>query len=162
MIKKHMYLFIALILVILTPITTYKHDTETSITALNTQQNQYVGFIEEFLTDIHEVQVENPINQGSFKSQGEIYTYNALSEREKLLSKYTYTDDIVPAEYLDFHHDMVEFVTLYKEGINIAKEGVLVMRADIINNGLAKIISANDLLVKLQENFILMQSPSSN
>jgi hypothetical protein len=156
MIKKYRYFLIAILLVLATPITTHKLNT--SLNTFSVGQNEYVDFIEDFLNDISEVQSENPLNKGSFKSQGEVYTYNALREREKALDTYTYTDDAVPSQYIDLHHKMVEFITIYREGINTAKEGVMLMRADIIEQGISKILNANELFVKLQEYFLLMHS----
>lgn len=156
MIKKYRYFLIAILLVLATPITTHKLNT--SLNTFSVEKNEYVGFIEEFLSDISEVQTENPINKGSFKSQGEVYTYNSLREREKILNEYTYTDNAVPSEYIDLHHKVVEFITIYREGINTAKEGVMLMRTDIIEQGISTILHANELFVKLQEYFILMHS----
>jgi len=157
MIKKYRYFLIAMLLVLATPITTHKLNNY--VTVLNVEQNEYVNFVEKFLHQIHEVQSENPINKGSFKSQGEIYTYNALKERGKVLNEYTYTADMVPSEFVAFHHRVVEFLTIYREGITIAQEGVLLMRSDIIEKGVSMIIEANELLAKLQEDFVLIQSP---
>jgi hypothetical protein len=157
MIKKYKYFLIAILLVLATPITTDKLNT--SLNTFNPEESEYVGFVENLLQEIDEVQIENPINKGSFKSQGEVYTYNALREREKILEEYTYTDDMVPTEYMEFHHRMVEYITIYREGINTAKEGVLLMRVDIIEQGISKILNANELLIKLKEEFIIKQVP---
>lgn len=155
MIKKYKCFLIAILLVFATPITTEKLNT--SLNVLNIQQSEYVSFVEKFLQELNEVQVENPINKGSFKSQGEVYTYNALRERERVLNGYKYTDDAVPTEYIEIHHRIIEFIAMYKEGINIAKEGVLLMRVDIIEKGISMILDANKLFAKLQEDVVLIQ-----
>jgi hypothetical protein len=155
MIKKYKYFLIAILLVFATPITTEKLNT--SLNVLNIQQSEYISFVEKFLQELNEVQVENPINKGSFKSQGEVYTYNALRERERVLNGYKYTDDAVPTEYIEIHHRIIEFIAMYKEGINIAKEGVLLMRVDIIEKGVSMILDANKLFAKLQEDVVVIQ-----
>lgn len=160
MIKKYRYLLIALLLVLLTPIITSKIDDTTTV--FNEQQGSYVNFVEGFLIEINEVENKYPINLASFKTQGERYFYNALTEREKVLDTYSYTKDTIPDEYVDIHRKLVEFITLYREGINRTKEGILIINTDIIDEGISKIVAADELLVKIQEDFILKQAPSKN
>ena len=156
MIKKYRYLLIALLLVLLTPIITSKIDDTTTV--FNAQQGSYVNFVERFIIEINEAQNKYPINRASFETKGQRYVYNALIEREKVLETYSYTEDMVPSEYVDIHRKLVEFITLYREGINEAKEGILLVNVDMVKESVSKIVAADKLLVRIQEDFILKQA----
>lgn len=160
MIKKYKYFFITLLLALLSFVTIYT--VNDSITAFNIQQNQYDDNVTKFIQEIYRVQDKNPINADALKTDGEMYTYNALTERVNVLNIYMYTEDKVPAEYIDIHHRLVEFITMYREGVVIAKEGIMLMNTDRVAEGISKITSANELLVKIKEDLSLMQGASNN
>jgi hypothetical protein len=129
-----------------------------SIVVFNTQQVEYEDEVERFIQEIKVVQDNNPINIQAYESEGGEFVYNALSEREKVLNNYNYTENMVPDKYINIHRQLVEFIAIYKEGINIIREGILYSNQARAKEDISKVITANTLLNKIRDDLILLKN----
>lgn len=160
MIGKYKYFLIVCSLVLVSFMFIY--ETNSSMPVFSTQQIEYDTAVKEFIKELDRVQDKYPVDVNTLGSEGEMYVYNALTERANVLNIYKYTETMVPTEYIDVHHRLVHFITMYREGILIAKEGIMLMNVDEIQQGILKIKSANDLLDKIEKDFILNQTTLNN
>ena len=154
MVKTYKYFIVFLLLILTIPMFLGKFNN--SVTTINVQTNKYEDFVREFLNELKENRNKNPIDINTYKNKGEVYIYNALNGREKILNKYNYTEDMVPPEYINLHRELVQCITTYKDAINIAKEGILLLDQNKIQEGVSKAIVASNLLNEIEEEFLLI------